>query len=152
VPAAQAADERARSSVSATARADQWAEFCSEYTPECEPGRLMRAIVLTTKAWKDLARINKWVNDTVKPITDLEHWGVSSVGTIPMTVTATAGYVLLKRRMLMQSAGRASAADHRRARQARRWARRAAVKTDKGSSSSTTSTRTSCSGRTPATA
>src|SRR5438034_481889 len=79
VPAANAANERALFiSVGATARAPiGWTEFCSEYAPECETRTLdARDVVLTAKAWKDLTRINKWVNETVKPITDLEHWGV----------------------------------------------------------------------------
>src|SRR5881227_2450380 len=54
-----------------------WVEFCSEYAPECETKPLEpRDVVLAAKAWKDLAHINRWVNDTIKPITDLEHWGV----------------------------------------------------------------------------
>ena len=28
------------------------------------------------EACKDLVRVNKWVNETIKPLTDLEHWGV----------------------------------------------------------------------------
>ena len=37
---------------------------------------LPRDVVLTTKAWKDLVRVNKWVNDTIQPITDMDQWGV----------------------------------------------------------------------------
>jgi len=63
-----------------------------------------RDVVLTTKAWKDLTRINKWVNDTVKPITDLEHWGVVERWNYPDDGYGDCeDYVLLKRRMLMQS-------------------------------------------------
>jgi predicted transglutaminase-like cysteine proteinase len=32
-------------------------------------------VVLSNKTWTDLTRINRWVNDNVKPMTDLEHWG-----------------------------------------------------------------------------
>ena len=60
--------------------------------------------MLTTKAWKDLVRINKWVNDTVKPITDLEHWGVVERWNYPDDGYGDCeDYVLLKRRMLMQA-------------------------------------------------
>src|SRR5450631_3435183 len=64
--------------ISASTRAPiGWIEFCSEYAPECETRPLeARDVVLTSKAWKDLVRINKWVNDQVKPVTDMEHWGV----------------------------------------------------------------------------
>src|SRR5918996_776145 len=46
-----------------------WVEFCNEYARECETRPTeARDVVLTPKAWKDLLRINKWVNDTIKPI------------------------------------------------------------------------------------
>jgi predicted transglutaminase-like cysteine proteinase len=107
MPAAQAAGERVLFiSVGATARAPiGWTEFCSEYAPECETRAVdARDVVLSAKAWKDLTRINKWVNDTVKPITDLEHWGVVERWNYPDDGYGDCeDYVLLKRRMLMQS-------------------------------------------------
>ena len=82
-----------------------WVEFCVEYAPECETNILdARDVVLSTKAWKDLLRINKWVNDTIKPITDLEHWGVVERWNYPDDGFGDCeDYVLLKRRMLMQA-------------------------------------------------
>jgi predicted transglutaminase-like cysteine proteinase len=107
VPAANAASERALfASVGATTRAPiGWTEFCSEYAPECETRPMdARDVVLSAKTWKDLARINKWVNDTVKPITDLEHWGVVERWNYPDDGYGDCeDYVLLKRKMLMQS-------------------------------------------------
>ena len=107
MPAANAASERALFiSVGAFARAPiGWIEFCSEYAPECETKALdARDVVLSTKAWKDLVRINKWVNDKIKPITDLEHWGVVERWNYPDDGYGDCeDYVLLKRRMLMQA-------------------------------------------------
>ena len=82
-----------------------WVEFCSEYASECATTILdARDVVLSTKAWKDLLRINKWVNDTIKPITDLEHWGVVERWNYPDDGFGDCeDYVLLKRRMLMQA-------------------------------------------------
>jgi predicted transglutaminase-like cysteine proteinase len=82
-----------------------WVEFCSDYAPECDTRAMdARDVVLTAKSWKDLTRINKWVNDTVKPITDLEHWGVVERWNYPDDGYGDCeDYVLLKRRMLMQS-------------------------------------------------
>jgi predicted transglutaminase-like cysteine proteinase len=58
----------------------------------------------TTKAWKELVRINKWVNDNIRPITDLEHWGVAERWNYPDDGYGDCeDYVLLKRRMLMQA-------------------------------------------------
>jgi predicted transglutaminase-like cysteine proteinase len=106
-PSANAASDRPPFiAVGTSARAPiGWLEFCSEYAPECETKPLEpRDVVLTTKAWKDLARINKWVNDTVKPITDLEHWGVVERWNYPNDGYGDCeDYVLLKRRMLMQA-------------------------------------------------
>src|SRR2546422_496822 len=54
-----------------------WIEFCAEHVRECETKALeARDVVLTPKAWNELVRINKWVNGNVKPMTDLDHWGV----------------------------------------------------------------------------
>ena len=82
-----------------------WLEFCSEYAPECETKPAApRDVTLTAKAWKDMARINRWVNDTVKPITDLEHWGVVERWNYPDDGYGDCeDYVLLKRRMLMHA-------------------------------------------------
>ena len=79
IPAAKAASEHPIfMSVSGGVRAPiGWIEFCSEYAPECETKPLEpRDVVLNAKASKEMARINRWANDTIKPITDLEHWGV----------------------------------------------------------------------------
>ncbi len=107
MPSANAAGERALFiAVGAATRAPiGWVEFCSEYAPECETRPLdARDVVLTTKAWRDLLRINKWVNDSIKPITDLEHWGVVERWNYPDDGYGDCeDYVLLKRRMLMQA-------------------------------------------------
>jgi predicted transglutaminase-like cysteine proteinase len=106
-PANAASEQRALFvAVGATARAPiGWIEFCSEYAPECEADVLeARDVVLSTKAWKDLLRINKWVNDQIKPVTDLEHWGVVERWNYPDDGQGDCeDYVLLKRRMLMQA-------------------------------------------------
>jgi len=82
-----------------------WIEFCSEYVRECDTKPVeARDVVITQKAWKDLNRINRWVNDTVKPLTDLDHWGVVERWNYPDDGYGDCeDYVLLKRRMLMQA-------------------------------------------------
>ena len=60
--------------------------------------------MLTAKAWKDLVRINRWVNEHIKPMTDMDHWGVVERWTYPDDGYGDCeDYVLLKRRMLMQA-------------------------------------------------
>ena len=82
-----------------------WVEFCIEYDPECKTKPSMpRDVVLTTAAWKDLVRVDRWVNSNVKPMTDQEHWGVVERWNYPDDGYGDCeDYVLLKRRMLMEA-------------------------------------------------
>ncbi len=82
-----------------------WVEFCEEYRSECasKPSS-PRDVVLSPKAWSDMVKVNNWVNDNIKPITDLEHWGVIERWNYPNDGYGDCeDYVLLKRRMLMQA-------------------------------------------------
>jgi predicted transglutaminase-like cysteine proteinase len=82
-----------------------WVEFCVEYKPECETRpSVPRDVVLTPKAWADMAKVNNWANDNIKPVTDVEHWGVVERWNYPDDGKGDCeDYVLLKRRMLMQA-------------------------------------------------
>ena len=93
-------------SVGATSRPPiGWVEFCTEHPKDCATGLgAPRDVVLTSKSWKDLTRVNRWVNDTIKPVTDLDQWGVVEKWSYPDTGKGDCeDYVLLKRRMLMQA-------------------------------------------------
>jgi predicted transglutaminase-like cysteine proteinase len=92
--------------VGATTRAPiGWVEFCIEYKPECETTpSTPRDVVLSPKAWADMVKVNTWVNDNIKPLTDLEHWGVVERWNYPDDGYGDCeDYVLLKRRMLMRA-------------------------------------------------
>jgi predicted transglutaminase-like cysteine proteinase len=80
-----------------------WIEFCIEYEPECKTKPSQpRDVVLTTPAWKDLERVNLFVNTHVKPMTDMEHWGVVERWNYPDDGYGDCeDYVLQKRRLLM---------------------------------------------------
>jgi predicted transglutaminase-like cysteine proteinase len=82
-----------------------WVEFCIENVRECNVAPSMpRDVVLTSKAWRDLVRVNKWVNDAIKPITDMDQWGVVEKWSFPDTGRGDCeDYVLLKRRMLIKA-------------------------------------------------
>jgi len=82
-----------------------WVEFCVEYKNECNTRpSAPRDVVLTAKAWSDLVKVNKWVNDSIQPVTDLDHWGVVERWNYPDDGKGDCeDYVLLKRRMLMQA-------------------------------------------------
>jgi predicted transglutaminase-like cysteine proteinase len=82
-----------------------WVEFCSHETRECAVHTVAaRDVVLTQKAWAMLERINDWVNQAIKPITDQEHWGEVEKWSYPDDGYGDCeDYVLLKRRMLVEA-------------------------------------------------
>jgi predicted transglutaminase-like cysteine proteinase len=82
-----------------------WVEFCNRHPADCTAlPSPARDVVLSSKTWKDMVRINRWVNKSIKPITDLEHWGVVERWSYPDDGQGDCeDYVLLKRKMLMQA-------------------------------------------------
>ena len=82
-----------------------WVEFCVDHPIECKvTTSAPRDVVLSNKAWTDLARINKWVNENVKPMTDMDHWGVVEKWSYPDDGYGDCeDYALLKRRMLIEA-------------------------------------------------
>jgi len=81
-----------------------WVQFCEERPWECKVEATQpRDVQLTKVAFKELDRVNRYVNDHVKPMTDLEHYGVVEKWAYPEDGYGDCeDYVLLKRRMLMQ--------------------------------------------------
>jgi predicted transglutaminase-like cysteine proteinase len=106
-PAAANADERPQFiSLGETTRTPiGWVEFCIEYDPECKTKPSQpRDVVLSVPAWKELERVNLYVNTYVKPMTDMEHWGVVERWNYPDDGYGDCeDYVLQKRRMLIQA-------------------------------------------------
>jgi predicted transglutaminase-like cysteine proteinase len=82
-----------------------WIEFCNEHRHECQVKPVeARDVVLSSSAWRDLVRINKWVNTKIKPLTDMEHWGVVERWNYPDDGYGDCeDYVLLKRKLLMKA-------------------------------------------------
>jgi predicted transglutaminase-like cysteine proteinase len=82
-----------------------WVEFCVEYDPECKTKPMpARDVVLSAQARKDLDRVNRWANVNIKPMTDMEHWGVVERWNYPDDGYGDCeDYALLKRRMLTQA-------------------------------------------------
>ena len=82
-----------------------WVEFCADRPLECKvTAGAPRDVVLSNKAWTDLARINRWVNENVKPMTDMDHWGVVEKWSYPDDGYGDCeDYALLKRRMLVEA-------------------------------------------------
>jgi predicted transglutaminase-like cysteine proteinase len=82
-----------------------WVEFCNDQPRECAvKPTSARDVVLSAAAWRDLVRINNYVNKSIKPITDQEQWGVVERWSYPDTGYGDCeDYVLLKRRLLIES-------------------------------------------------
>jgi predicted transglutaminase-like cysteine proteinase len=82
-----------------------WVEFCAEHALECKVAPTSpRDVVLTNKTWTDLVRINRWVNENIKPMTDTDHWGVVEKWSYPSDGYGDCeDYALLKRRMLTEA-------------------------------------------------
>jgi predicted transglutaminase-like cysteine proteinase len=91
--------------VSVTRAPIGWVEFCAANAGECATTpSAPRDIVLTATAMKDLVSVNRYVNDTVKPMTDLEHWGTIEKWSYPDDGYGDCeDYALLKRRLLIRA-------------------------------------------------
>jgi predicted transglutaminase-like cysteine proteinase len=77
--------------------------FCREHQAECRPaGSFADRVQLTPAKLADLGRVNDFVNNAVKPVTDLELYGQVEVWTYPADKGDCEDYVLLKRRMLIE--------------------------------------------------
>ena len=82
-----------------------WVEFCAARPTECKTTTSApRDVVLNSRSWTDLVRINKWVNESVKPMTDMDHWGVVEKWSYPDDGYGDCeDYALLKRRLLIEA-------------------------------------------------
>jgi len=83
-----------------------WAEFCIEYAPECDTrASLPRDVALSARAWAELKRINVAVNTSVKPMTDMDHWGVVERWNYPDDGYGDCEDYALQKRKLLMAAG-----------------------------------------------
>ena len=82
-----------------------WMQFCQDYRSECASSATeARDVVLTQSAWRDLVRVNRWANESIKPMTDQEHWGVVEKWDLPTDGYGDCeDYVLLKRKTLIDA-------------------------------------------------
>jgi predicted transglutaminase-like cysteine proteinase len=82
-----------------------WVQFCQTYRNECNTKPLPpREVVLDDNAWDDLRKLNNRVNRTIRPETDMDHYGMIQWWRYPDDgAGACHSYALLKRRLLMQA-------------------------------------------------
>ena len=78
--------------------------FCERMPRECQQGPQEESrFDLTANRRTELEAVNLAVNHEIKPVTDIDLYGVADYWTIPVRQGDCEDYVLLKRRMLMQS-------------------------------------------------
>lgn len=82
-----------------------WVELCVTLPGECHvSGRIPGEVILDKETLSVLSQVNRWVNENIKPMTDLEHWGVMEKWSYPDDGYGDCeDYALLKRRMLMEA-------------------------------------------------
>jgi predicted transglutaminase-like cysteine proteinase len=81
-----------------------WTQFCTTYLKECDTQpSIPHDIVFTEKALDDLVLVNQWINHNIKPMTDMDHYGMIQWWRYPDDgAGACHSYALLKRRLLME--------------------------------------------------
>ncbi|MGA1803651.1 transglutaminase-like cysteine peptidase [Rhizobium sp. HT1-10] len=77
-------------------------EFCRDNPKECAyAGGDAGPALLTEDRWKTILKINYTVNTTIKPMTDMELYGVEEKWAIPTWAGDCEDYALLKRKELI---------------------------------------------------
>jgi predicted transglutaminase-like cysteine proteinase len=79
-----------------------WTDFCRRRPSECtiDPAE-PKVIALTPAVWQMLVAVNRAVNQRIKPITDLKHWGVIDRWDFPDDGLGDCeDYQILKRKLL----------------------------------------------------
>jgi predicted transglutaminase-like cysteine proteinase len=81
-----------------------WVDFCQRYRGECQDDdRAPRDIELNAAAFRKISRINAWVNKTIDPLSDNDHWGKLDEWDYPADGKGDCeDYALLKRQMLIE--------------------------------------------------
>ena len=84
-------------------------DFCKREAAECNiVSRDTRSLSLNNTNWQNIQTINLSINERIKPMTDMEIYGVEERWAYPTTVGDCEDFVLLKRKMLMNKGFSAS--------------------------------------------
>lgn len=81
-----------------------WVDFCARYDGECSNNSLApQAIHFSAENFKEIARINHFVNKAIDPVSDWDHWHKVDQWDIPTDGKGDCeDYALLKRQILMR--------------------------------------------------
>ncbi|HXY59574.1 MAG TPA: transglutaminase-like cysteine peptidase [Methylocystis sp.] len=102
---AQAASATFASTGAETSIPYGWLDFCARYAGECPDDMLApRPIEFSPQAMRQIRAVNAYVNRTVEPVSDMDHWGVIDQWDYPTDSKGDCeDYALMKRRMLMKA-------------------------------------------------
>jgi predicted transglutaminase-like cysteine proteinase len=79
-----------------------WLDFCRRYRGQCSGESAPRDIELTAKAYKDIQSVNLFVNHSIQPVSDMDHWGVVDQWDYPTDGKGDCeDFALVKRRLLI---------------------------------------------------
>lgn len=79
-------------------------EFCKANPKECTySGGDAGPAILSEDRWKTMLKINYTVNTTIKPMTDMDLYGVEEKWAIPTTAGDCEDFALLKRKELIEA-------------------------------------------------
>ena len=85
-------------------------EYCMSNLEDCSIRSLStRSVTLTRTKWLQLIQANAHVNNSIEPVTDIEHYGVEEYWTLPTGFGDCEDFVLMKRKYLMDLGWPASA-------------------------------------------
>jgi predicted transglutaminase-like cysteine proteinase len=100
--AAQAATANAHEKA-ATWSPRGWLQLCVDSPAECAGGTTKAVdIVMTQARWEELWQLNHWVNGSITPETDMDHWGVPERWSVPTDGFGDCeDYAIEKRRLLI---------------------------------------------------
>jgi predicted transglutaminase-like cysteine proteinase len=78
--------------------------FCAraEGQSECNTKGSVERLIMTSDKMDQLNQVNKYVNTKIKPMSDLDQYGVPDYWTYPVTAGDCEDYQLLKKRYLVQ--------------------------------------------------
>jgi predicted transglutaminase-like cysteine proteinase len=80
-----------------------WLDFCRRYRGECVGSAAApRDIDLTAKTYKEIQSVNLFVNHSIQPVSDMDHWGVVDQWDYPTDGKGDCeDFALVKRRLLI---------------------------------------------------
>ena len=79
-------------------------EYCKSFAKDCAiRSSSISPVKLSHRLWSEMVEINAHTNTTVKPVTDLEYYQRQELWTYPKLFGDCEDYVLLKRKLLMES-------------------------------------------------